>query len=337
MRQTASCDSPIFVVGSSRSGTTMLYSILLTSGEFPIYEAETLLLSVCPVKYGNIKKDKNYERFINDWIQSKQFLRSRLDPEEFKRDAKNHHSTYSEFLMFFMECMASKQGKSRWVEKTPGHIKYMDQLSKAFANAKFIHVIRDGRDVALSKRKAGWIGTKSKDPIKQLLIAAIDWETSLKYGRAYRKKLGNNYLEIYYEDMICDLDNALERINDFSNTRIEKHKIENNSIGSLKNVNTAFNDKMEGISNKALLRWKKELTEEELRTLNIAVGETLLQFGYNVDDFKVLRKSFSYLKIKSKKTIYKFFIYFKTFLKQKMPVGRFVASGLEISQVRAEK
>jgi hypothetical protein len=326
-----SYNSPIFVVGSSRSGTTLLYHILLSSGEFPLYEAETLLLSICPVKYGNIRRKRNYKRFIADWVRSKQFLRSGLDPDEFMDGAKDHHETYTDFLRYFMESMAAKHGKNRWVEKTPGHIMHMEQLSAEFKNAKFIHVIRDGRDVALSKRKAGWIGSKSNNPEKQLLMAAMEWEMAVRHGRKQGEKLGPNYLEVNYEDMVCDIDGVLSKINDFANISVDRKKLEDSSVGSLKKANTAFADEMVGISNKALKRWKTGLSEKELATINTAVGDTMLRFGYEVDvrpfDFD----------IEFKKMAYKFIISLKTLIKQKMPIGHLVTSGLEIKQVQAKR
>ena len=234
------CDPPVFVVGSARSGTTLLYSVLQASGQFALYQAETLLLEVCQAKYGNPKSTRNYERFIKDWIKSKQFYRSELDPEGFLEEAKDHHESYIEFMRYFMDCIAVKQGKKRWAEQTPGHIFYMRQLSEAFDGAKFIHIIRDGRDVAVSRRKLGWTGTKSKDPIKNLVFASKSWEMSVKTGRSQGKKLGDNYLEIHYEDLVQNIDDTLEKISNFIGAKIDRKTVENSSIGSLGKANTAF-------------------------------------------------------------------------------------------------
>jgi len=89
---------PIFIVGSARSGTTLLYSILLSSGKFPLYEAESLLLSVCRFKYGNLKKRKNFKKFLNDWFRSKQFIRSGLNKEFFINISDDAKSNYVKFL-----------------------------------------------------------------------------------------------------------------------------------------------------------------------------------------------------------------------------------------------
>ena len=330
-----SCGLPVFVVGSSRSGTTLLYSILLSSGEFPLYEAETHLLETCPVKYGNIKNEKNYKRFINDWIKSKPFCRSGLNPEEFKEDVEEHHNDYIDVLNCFMANVARKQGKKRWAEQTPAHLLHMENLSRAFPAAKFIHVIRDGRDVALSKRKVGWTGTRSKDPIKQLICAAISWKMAIKYGQIYGKKLGNNYLEVRYEDIICNLDEVLKKIGDFAKIKIDREKIRNSSIGSLRKANTAFiNENMNGISSSGMGRWKGALTEKEISILNLVIGDTLFHLGYKLDNFENIQGSNLLWEIKIYSIIYPIFFNVKRFLKHKTLLGRFTSRSLVIGQNR---
>jgi hypothetical protein len=323
-------DPPVFVVGSARSGTTLLYSILQSSGEFALYQAETLLLEVCRPKYGDLKFKKNYDRFINDWICSKQFHRSGLSPDEFVKGAKDYRSSYVDFMQYFMECISEKQGKKRWAEQTPGHVYYMKELSKAFDNSKFIHVIRDGRDVAISRRKEGWSGTKSKDPVKQLIYSAISWEKAVEYGQINGKKGGDNYLEIRYEDIICDLDKVIKQINDFLHIKIDKSNIENYAVGVLKKGNSAFGETMEGISKKGLYRWKKELTEKENLILHFTIGEKLNKLGYDVSGNKELYKSWLCWKLKIKKILYRSLIFCKSYLKNKTFIGRFTASKLEI-------
>ena len=320
-------DFPVFVVGSSRSGTTLLYSILLSSGDFAIYEAETLLLTVCKTKYGSLKKRKNYSKFINDWTNSKQFFRSGLDLVEFRREADAYRENYTDFLQFFMNNIAKKQGKKRWAEKTPGHISHMERLHKGFPTAKFIHVIRDGRDVALSRRKVGWTGTRSSDPLKKLLSAAKSWEISIQEGRSSGNKLRDNYLEIHYEDIINRLDDVLKKINDFAQVNIDRKKIEDCSVGSIGKGNTAFEDKMDGISNKGVNRWKNQLTYEEKNALNLAIGEALQSLGYateNICNLNVPWKTRIYL------IMCPVFLFIKSFLRQKTLLGRLTSDNLEI-------
>ena len=330
-------DPPVFVVGSSRSGTTLLYNILLSSGEFPLYEAETMLLDECALKYGDLSRERNYRRFMKDWLVSKQFIRSKLEPEQFLRDAQSHHNSYTEFLGFFMGSMAKNQGKRRWAEKTPTHIRHMAKLSEAFKNAKFIHIIRDGRDVALSRRKLGWNGVRSKDPLKQLLFSALDWAATVEKGRRTGSYLGRNYLEIRYEDLIADVEGALVKLSEFAKVKIDKQSMSNIAMGSLKKANSAFAETTDGISNQAVERWKKSLTDNELECLNIAIGKTLREFGYDVPKSEGTNRFQFYWKIKLMKLLYKLLISLKRIAKQKFFIGRLLPTSLELSQTEKSR
>ncbi len=53
----------------------------------------------------------------------------------------------------FFELYAEKQGKPRWGDKTPGYTQHIRKISKVLPEARFIHLIRDGRDVTLSRTK----------------------------------------------------------------------------------------------------------------------------------------------------------------------------------------
>jgi hypothetical protein len=325
------CSSPVFVVGSSRSGTTLVYSLILSSGEFAIYEAETLLLEVCQIKYGNLLSGKKYEKFMRDWLRSKQFYRSGLLADRFKLEAKKHCASYTDFLKFFMESIAKNQGKQRWAEQTPYNLFHMDILSKAFPDAKFIHVIRDGRDVAISRRKLGWTGSRSKDKMKILLAAALSWEFCVKKAQFFGYRLGDNYKEIKYEELVAAPEDTLRSINDYAGITIEKEKINNCQIGSLGKGNTIFQDNMEGISTKGVNRWKTELSEEEKKILNIAIGKTLNQLGYisngEISSQPPIRLI---LKVKVYSLFYRLLLRVKLYVRQKTFLGRLSSDSIEI-------
>src|SRR5690625_5887275 len=73
----------VYIVGAARSGTTLLNRMLILSGYFADYRAETLLLSVASRRYGKFGKRK--EEFLKDWYRSRQFKRSGVDKERFER------------------------------------------------------------------------------------------------------------------------------------------------------------------------------------------------------------------------------------------------------------
>jgi len=319
---------PIFVVGSSRSGTTFLASILASSHDFPLYKAETKLLSLCSRKYGPLQQKKSYQRFIKDWLRSSQFARSGLDAERFIREAEAHRDSYAAFLAFFMGSMARNQAKTRWLEKTPEHIFYIRDLSNALPNARFIHIIRDGRDVAISRRKVGWVGTRSQNERTQLLCAAIEWERAVKAGRRYGEELGKRYLEINYEALVRDTERVLEVLNPFAGTQLTVRDLNESSIGSLRRSNSAFAAAEPGVSNSAVERWREMLSEGDLYAINTVIGRTLTQFGYGGIQERLRWNSFNYWRVKIKEVFLRLQLAFKHCVKRKTPLGRIVKYSL---------
>jgi hypothetical protein len=268
---------------------------------------------------------------MEDWLRSKQFVRSRLEPGRFQREARAHRNNYIDFLSFFMQCMAQQQNKKRWAEKTPTHLTHMEKLSQAFPNAKFIHIIRDGRDVAISRRKLGWAGIRSKDPLKQLLFSALDWEATVRNGRRIGRTLGRNYLEFHYEDLVDNVEGMLAKINDFADLNIDRQSMSNTAVGSLRKGNTAFAETMGGISSKGVGRWKEALTEEELTWLHIAIGHTLRDLGYEAPENVTAARFLLYWKIRLIKLFYALLTGVKKFMKQKLLIGRFLPTDLEVN------
>jgi len=108
------------------------------------------------------------------------------------------------FVNLFFSNWADAQGKKRWAEKTPNNIYCIDRIFEFMPDAKFIHVIRDGRDVALSLVEARDFNTAS---------AVFRWLSAVEAGIRHR---GNpRYYEVKYEDLITDTENTLKKLMDF--------------------------------------------------------------------------------------------------------------------------
>jgi hypothetical protein len=86
-------------------------------------------------------------------------------------------------------------GKSRWIEKSPNHVQHMPRLATAFPEAKFIHIIRDGRACAASFWRR-WGRTPE--------LTIYRWKRLVETGRRDGEKLGDRYFELRYEDLTAD-------------------------------------------------------------------------------------------------------------------------------------
>src|SRR5215470_18250300 len=155
-RSSVSSKAPVFVLGCPRSGTTVLYHMLLSAGNFALYRAESNVFSVLQPRFGNLRSESNRRELLRYWLKSKLFQVSELDAavmqEKVLRDCQNAGI----FLRVFMEEIARAQGVKRWADCTPDHLLYMREIKCEIPDALFVHIIRDGRDVALSYAKQGW-------------------------------------------------------------------------------------------------------------------------------------------------------------------------------------
>jgi len=106
-------------------------------------------------------------------------------------------------LRAFYRLYAEHRGKPRWGEKTPGYVTRMRTIAAELPEARFLHLIRDGRDVALSRRRRG-MGEG-----KPIADAARLWRRRIEDARKQARRLRGRYLELRYEDLVADAEGAL--------------------------------------------------------------------------------------------------------------------------------
>ena len=207
-----------FIVGVGRSGTTLLRLMLDAGSEIAIppethffgslFDASARLRFTPRTALEAIRDDEH--RRWNDFGISEVDLRARFEtiPRFNTPDA----------LRAFYSLYAEKQGKARWGDKTPDYIKRMRPIKRVLPEARFIHVIRDGRDVTLSTNKRiEERGHRDPLPAKR---SARRWRNRIQKARKDGPALGE-YLEIRYEDLVTDTEATLRKVCEFSDLTFE--------------------------------------------------------------------------------------------------------------------
>jgi Sulfotransferase family len=185
-------------------------------------------------------------------------------------------------------------GKPRWGDKTPGYVMAMVPIHRALPEARFVHVIRDGRDVAVSLAGVGWGPGDAAG-------AAKLWSRRIRIARKQAADLPpGTYTEVRYEDLVTDPHAVLEELCRFLELPFSEEMLSYSEGGSrMLDAIGDLGDPSGGVkpaaerrrqhasaarppSTDRIGRWRHDLSEDERRRFESIAGETLEELGYEV-------------------------------------------------------
>jgi hypothetical protein len=196
---------PIFLIGCPRSGTTLLRNMLRSHPNLT-FPPESHFIARFYRAYGNPGSDAEAVALARRILAIRYVKRfqSPLKPADFA-----HCRTFRQVVELLFEDFARRQGKTRWADKTPPYLTEIPTLLEILPDAQFLHIIRDGRDVALS-----WIELKLEPG--NVYTAAKLWNERIRKGRSDGAKLGpDRYQEVRFEELLENPEATLSRICEF--------------------------------------------------------------------------------------------------------------------------
>jgi hypothetical protein len=310
---------PVFVMGCHRSGTNLLYDTLLSAGGFAVYRGYLPIYKILIPRFGSLNNLGNRENIISTWLRSKGFRRSGLDAHELTARVKNECKTGGDFIRVIMDEIAEKQNVHRWAVYDPDNVLHMAKVKADLPDALFVHIIRDGRDIALSLKKMGGFKPLPWDRESRSLAAtALYWEWMVQNGRAYGRQIPADYIEIHYEDLVSNPHRALKTLGEFLDHDLDYDRIQSTGLGRLRESNSSFRE--EQGSPRPLNRWKERLSHQEIVSLEAMVGACLEEVGYPLSTPKVERQPG--LREQWMRFLYFNFLDSKLWLKTNTPLGR---------------
>ena len=321
-RTIVSMKPPVFIVGCPRSGTSFLYHLLLSAGGFAEFRTQMNVFDVLEPVYGDLSVPKHKAKMMHEWLRSKAFTVSGLQAEEIRSKVLSECRGASDFLRIVMDEVARKQGVDRWIDCTPTNIPHLLRIKKDFPDALIIHIIRDGRDVALSLDRRGWSRPLPWDRDKGLLAAGLYWEWIVRKGRQFASRLQPDYFEVMYEDLVREPAETLQRLAVFLQHDLDYARIQQASIGSVKTPLTSFKEDLEKGRFAPVGRWKDKdkFPRDKLVSFESLVGNYLAQLGYALSGSEVSAKRL--LAVKAMRSTYSTWYEFKQWAKINTPLSR---------------
>lgn len=283
--------APIFILGNPRSGTTLLRIILNAHEEL-----------VLPPEFGfaawlyddfhkkNFKNKNTLNHFLEMLEKTRKFETWEINVDELRMFLLEYikNGSYVEIVdLVYQYYGYSKEIKfNRWGDKNNFYIDYIDKLIDMFPNAQFIHIVRDGRDVAcsyieLSEKKI----TSKYKPVLSADIhdVAEEWHTNNEMIRIKLKDLASeNRLLIRYEDLIMNFRSTVDKLLDFLNLAHDERMLGYYNTKSYEpNEFLQWKEKVNSKPDRSRVgRYKQDLSQNQINTFNRIAKDSLNLYKY---------------------------------------------------------
>ena len=278
----------VFVVGCPRSGTTLLQRMLDSHPRLAVAnDSHFVPRALAP---SGAEGDVPLTGELVDRVLAyHRFERLGLS-EAAARAAAARATTYAGFVSELYSEHARLHGKELAGEKTPDYVRYLPLLHALFPHARVIHIVRDGRDVALSTLE--W-ATEQKGPGKFALwrdepvaVCALWWSWQVGSGRREGGHLGPElYREVRYEDLVADPEATLRSLAGFLDLPFAPEMV-SFSAGKTKS-DAKLSAKSAWLPATPGLRdWRRDMAADDFELFEAIAGDLLSELRYerNLDE-----------------------------------------------------
>ena len=276
----------VFLVGCARSGTTLLHRIVDAHGQIAITpEMHWITNSFRHQKKWLAPEGRVTPEQVADLVRHKRFRKFEFGREDFEGLLRaGEPAPYHTFLEGIFALYGKNKGKNLVGNKTPAYVKGLATLHAHWPTAKFVHLIRDGRDVCLSvlswyhaDRTAGRYSTWAEDPVS---TTALWWKHKVGLGRQGGQPLGQDlYYEIRYESLVTHPTEECAKLCTFLGVPYDEamlrfHEGRTKSDPGL-DAKRAWRPITPGLRD-----WKTQMPTEDVERFEAVAGDLLDQLGY---------------------------------------------------------
>ena len=278
-------NSPIFIVGANRSGTTLLRLILNAHSRIGIPEELVYFDSrLAGIPIGQWRhpglSQRAYRAFVDRFLTKNCAPMVPLDAAELRRDIlQSGPQDFRRPYQLALEHWAHSHGKVRWGEKTPGNLFYVDVIRDMFPEAQFIHLVRDPRAGVHSMNRASFLANDA-------IINALNRHKYVKEGLAIQEGMVSTgqWMQVRYEDLVAKPEATVQALCQFLHEPFEpamlhfhedaEHYMKRRASGDFNSAATR------PIDQSKIEAWRSGLTRREIAAVEAICGEQMQRLGY---------------------------------------------------------
>jgi hypothetical protein len=256
--------------------------MILSSGDFAVFPLESATFCDLGLQFPNLGSIRRRRSLLEFWLSSQWCTASGLERSHIESRVLEECRNIGDFLRIIMEAMCRQQGVRRWAEKSPGHTLYIPEIKRLIPDSLIIHIIRDGRDVALSLANFGRIQPFLWDGGKTLPALGMYWTWMVQKGRTAGRQVGQDYYELQYENLVQNPRGTLAALGRFIDHDLDYARILRTGIGSVSQPKSSFQDVTSSEGFKPVGRWKQKYSPRELAEFESLAGDCLEELGYTL-------------------------------------------------------
>jgi hypothetical protein len=270
-----------FVVGSGRSGTTLLRAMLDSHPLLAVPDEVSFIVRLSSphyaVRYGWPRRF-DAAACTDLLLASGAFRRWRLPEAEVRAAlAAPAPTDLPDVVRRVYALFAALQGKPRYADKTPTHVLHLPRLGRLFPESRFVHLVRDGRDVALSYCSVAWGPSTVAE-------AAVEWRRRVAAGRRAGRRLGaGRYLEVPYESLVASPEPVLRKVCAFLALPYDPAMLDYPDRAGSVIANTRFpeaHQRLRLAPTRGLRDWRRDMAPADVAAFEAVAGSVLTAFGY---------------------------------------------------------
>lgn len=271
--------NPFFILGCGRSGTTLLRLMLDSHRDLTIPGESHFITRLWERRHAYQDKGKlQSERLARSILESTHFKRWSIPTELVWQKIAGKEATFANVISAIFEAYAEASQKLRWGDKTPIYVRRIPVLLELFPDAQFIHIIRDGRNVAMSYLSVPW-GPRN------IWSAAWKWQFDVSRGMRDGRPLGmHRYREVRYEDLILKPEITLRELclfigADYDPAMLEYHRTADRRLHAGPG-GERFHMSVTRPPTRGLREWRADMRTSDIMNFESIAGSLLEKLGY---------------------------------------------------------